>query len=641
MQTGYRGASMLHRCSPLVPISLLLAGCPDPEPADTDTETRGTTTTGPATVGTTEGPDADTSSDGGGTGTSTGPGLDTGTEAGTSTTGAGASSSSDGPALPPTATDDEYFWVQGPAPLDVDAAGGLLDNDLPVGSSVVDADLQSARGGDISVQPGGAFTYEAPAGFWGVDSFAYTIDNGDGEQAMATVTVHVRPVLAPVAELPTWEAGFTMLGKTPAELPINVEGLLAGDLRTLGDWNGDGIEDLGVVANLTDLYGDGSYGTDNQGPIYVVLGGPYSGDPTPAGLEADMGGFAILPPANNNGDPATVSSGDFDGDGQRDLAVTAPFFFLSGRAHVLYGNQTTSSFGLTAWDYVNEGFLINQFNRPLFGVGDFTGDGRDELAFHGCSVILGADQVTSFMGATLPAGVGFSLTGFTTCRVEPLHDVDGDGLPELLLFVYDDPADARAYVMWSQPAPTDTSFDGLISAGEGYYVFDSGTAGVLGQWRWVSGGGDVDGDGRGDILIDADDALVVAYGKDATGEQDAEEIWAGTGGFRIDTPGVSAGAARIVGDVNGDGRADLLVVRPELDQAYVLYGGPASQRALPDPAGDGLDGFVIDGIGLGVRMRTTSGDWNGDGLADVAFGALDSLGNRGALHVVYGVRTGP
>lgn len=85
----------------------------------------------------------------------------------------------------------------------------------------------------------------------------------------------------------------------------------------------------------------------------------------------------------------------------------------------------------------------------------------------------------------------------------------------------------------------------------------------------------------------------------------------------------------------------MLVVRQDLDRAFVLYGAPAAQRNLPDDAGDGLDGFVIDGIDLGVRLRTTSGDWNGDGLADVAFGAQDSLGNRGALHVVYGVRTGP
>jgi len=634
---------------PLASIPLLV-GCPDPSPTPADTETEtGTgatteldTTIAPPVSTTSEGPVLDSSSDGSSSGTATTATTSEGTDT-TGTTGTTTgSSSSEGPVLPPAATDDEYFWVQGPAALDVDDAEGVLGNDVPGGGiSVVASDPLSARGGTVVVVPTGGFTYAAPAGFWGVDSFGYTIEDFFGNQSLATVTVHVRPVLAPVGELPTWEAGFTMLGKTPAELPINVEGLLAGDLRTVGDWDGDGIEDLGVVANLTDLYGEASYGSDNEGPVYILLGGPYSGDPVPADVEVGMGGFAILPPQSGNGDPATVSSGDFDGDGLRDLALTEPLYFLSGRAQVLYGNQTTVTFELPDWDFVNQGFTISQFNRPLFGVGDFTGDGRDELAFHGCSVILGADSVSSWVGAGLPPGVGFSLGGFGTCVVEPLHDVDGDGLPELLFFVYDDPTEARAYVMWSQPGPANTTFDALVAAGEAYYLYDSGTTDVLGQWRWASGGGDVDGDGRGDILIDADEALVVAYGKDSTGEQDAEEVWAGTGGFRIDTPGLLGGAARIVGDVNGDGRADVLVVRSELDQAYVLYGEPATERDLPDATGDGLDGFVIDDIALGARMRTTSGDWNGDGLADVAFGALDSLGTRGALHVVYGVRTGP
>jgi hypothetical protein len=626
----------------------LLVGCvdPDPDPVPGQSETEAGTTTLDTTTSVTPmtSTGLDSSSDGSSSSTVTGVDTtgSTGSTDGTGSTGSTGSSSTDGAVLPAAASDDEYFWVQGPASLDVDDAGGVLDNDLPAAEiSVVTSDPLSARGGTVSVEPGGGFTYAAPAGFWGVDSFAYTIEGGDGSQSLATVTVHVRPVLAPVGELPTHEAGFTMLGKTPAELPINVDGLLAGDLRTLGDWDGDGIEDLGVVANFTNLYNEGGAGTDNEGPVYVVRGGPYSGDPTPAALEADMGGFAILPPPSNNGDPATVSSGDFDGDGMRDLAITSPFYLLSGRGYVLYGNQTTTSFALTSWDYVNDGFQLNQFYPALFGIGDLTGDGRDELAFHGCSVILGADQVVGFSGTALPPGVGFSLTGFASCAVEPLHDVDGDGLPELLLHVYDDPFDARAYVMWSQPAPTDTTFDALVAAGDGYYLFDSHALGALGQWRWVSGGGDVDGDGRGDILVDADHALVVAYGKDSVGEQDIEEIWAGVGGFRIETSGVSAGAARIVGDMNGDGRADVLVVRPELDRAYVLYGAPAIERSLPDAAGDGLDGFVIDGMGLGVRIRTTSGDWNGDGLADVAFGALDSLNGRGALHVVYGVRTGP
>lgn len=625
---------MVRRAS-LVPLlgSLVATGCFESGvtlPGETETDaatTTGSTSLGPTSVDSTV-TDADTSTSSGDTSTATTADPDT--------------SSSTGPGTPVAAADDEYFWVQGPAALEVEADEGLLANDLPGGEVlIVSADLQSTRGGDVATEPGGGFTYEAPAGFWGVDSFSYTIEDGAGAQSQATVTIHVRPIVAPIAELPTHEAGFTMLGKTAAELPLNAEGRLAGDLASVGDWDGDGIEDLGVVANHTALYGEGSSGSDNEGPVYVVLGGPYSGNPEPTDLDNNQGGFGVQGGPSGNSDPGTVSGGDFDGDGMRDLAIMAPFTNLLGSGMVVHGNRATTSFSLAGWDFEADGFQITNFARRLVGIGDLTGDGRDELAFRGCSVILGADAVASWSGTTLPAGVGFALTGYTTCFPEPLGDVDGDGLPELLMHVYDDATNHRAYVMWSQPAPTDATFDELVAAGEGYYIFASNLGGFYGEWIWVSGGGDVDGDGRGDILIDAQNVIAVAYGKDTTGEQDAVDFYGGIGGFRINTPGVPGGGARIVGDVNGDGRADVLVVRQDLDRAFVLYGAPAAQRNLPDDAGDGLDGFVIDGIGLGVRLRTTFGDWNGDGLADVAFGAQDSLGNRGALHVVYGVRTGP
>ncbi|MCH9684710.1 MAG: hypothetical protein K0V04_24960 [Deltaproteobacteria bacterium] len=540
----------------------------------------------------------------------------------------------------PTAIDDEYAWLQGPASLGVDTAEGLLANDAPAdGIILVSSDVRSARGGFISTEPGGGFVYEAPEGFWGVDSFGYTIEDEGGMQSTGSVTIHVRPVLAPISELTVHEAGLTILGKSAAELPAAVESRLGGDLRSLGDWDGDGIDDLGIVANHTRLYDESEAASDNEGPIYVVLGGEYDGDLDLSDLDNNQGGFAVQGGNTSNSDPATVVGGDFNGDGQRDLATTAPFQDLSGAAYLVYGDQRTQSFSLAAWDFEHQGFIINQFSRLFAGIGDMTGDGRDELAFSGCGVILGADQIASYGGNTPPMRGGFSLSGFSVCHAQRLGDVDGDGLPELLMYVYDTPGSAFAYVMWSQPTPADTTFDAMIAAGDGYYIFDSGLGNFYGDWRWASGGGDVDGDGRGDILINAENILAVAYGKATTGQQNAVDFYGGVGGFRINTNGVTGGAARIVGDVNGDGLADILIVRQDLDQAYVLYGGPAAQRDLPEADGDGLGGFVIDGIGLGVRMRTTSGDWNGDGLADVAFGAQDSLGNRGAVHVVYGVRT--
>ena len=620
-----------------LPACLFLVGCFDPEGAgDAETDGDATTTggmTAAMTMSTTSASTTDPS-------TSTDPTTptDTGDPTTTTTDPTGTSSSSTGTPPPAAAMDDEYYWVQGTEALEVDGAEGLLANDSPAGDvSVTSADLSSLRGGDVSTEPGGGFTYDAPGNFWGYDTFSYTIEDDAGNESMATVTVWVRPIVAPVDDFPTHEAGFSFIG--------DAGDLVGGDVRTVGDWDGDDIEDLGIVANHTNLYGEGSSGSDNEGPVYILLGGEYDGDPEPSDLENNQGGFAISPTVTSNGDPATVVGGDWNGDGMGDLAITTPFYNLLGRAWVILGDQSTTSFNIESWDYDADGFIINNFNSglvPLASVGDFTGDGSDELAYSGCRTILGADSVDGWTGADLPAGTGFTVSGLGTCYAEELADVNGDGDPELLMFAYDDPPDAFAYVLWSNGAQGDTTFADIVDDDAGYYIFDSGLGAFFGDWDWVSGGGDVNGDGRGDILINAENIIAVGYGKDETGDQNAVDFHGGLDGFRINTTARGGGAARIIGDMNGDGQADIAITDPSSSQIYVLYGSEAAQRDLPETDGDGLDGFIIDGATLGVRLRTTSGDWNGDGLADLAVGAQDSfVDDRGAVYVVYGVRTGP
>ena len=616
-----------------LPACLFLVGCFDPEGAgDGDTDGTATSTDG-MTAATMSATSPSTTAP-----TATDPTVATDTEDPTTTTDpTDASSSSTGTPPPADAADDEYYWVQGTDALEVDGADGLLANDSPAGDvAVTSADLTSARGGDVSTEPGGGFTYDAPGNFWGWDTFSYTIEDGAGNESTATVTVWVRPIVAPLSDFPTYEAGFSFVG--------DAGDYVGGDVRSVGDWDGDGIEDLGIVANETLLYSEGSSGSDNEGPVYILFGGDYDGDPEPSDLENNQGGFAISPTVTSNGDPATVVGGDWNGDGMGDLAITTPFYNLLGRAWIILGDQGTTSFNIESWDYDADGFIIDSFNgslAPFASLGDYTGDGSDELSYGGCRTILGADSVDGWTGADLPAGVGFSVTGFDFCSAEELPDVNGDGDPELLMFAYDDPADAFAYVLWSQAAPMDTTFTDLVDDDLGYLIFDSGLGGFFGSWNWVSGGGDVDGDGRGDILINATNVIAVGYGKDEMGGQDAVDFHGGLGGFRINATARAGGAARIVGDMNGDGLADIAITDPA-GQIYVLYGSAAAQRDLPEVDGDGLDGFIVDGLTLGDRVRTTSGDWNGDGLADLAVGAQNSFADdRGAVYVVYGVRTGP
>jgi len=172
----------------------------------------------------------------------------------------------------------------------------------------------------------------------------------------------------------------------------------------------------------------------------------------------------------------------------------------------------------------------------------------------------------------------------------------------------------------------------------------------------VSGAGDVNGDGFGDLLIGAprmsSGSAIVLFGS-------AGGSLGGGGDFRFDgigsndRLGVSVSDA---GDVNGDGVSDLIVGAeaadsdsdPRAGAAYVVFGvsgGFADGFDLSDL--DGQDGFRIGGDFRGDgagRSVSGAGDINGDGVDDLVVGAPEAFrssnyGSSGAAYVVFGSAT--
>jgi uncharacterized repeat protein (TIGR01451 family) len=93
----------------------------------------------------------------------------------------------------PIATNDLYGSI-GNVGLNVPAAGGLLANDVdPNGDPlavVAPIPTTSAQGGALSISSNGAFTYNPPVGFEGIDTFTYTVsDGGQTNTALVTITV--------------------------------------------------------------------------------------------------------------------------------------------------------------------------------------------------------------------------------------------------------------------------------------------------------------------------------------------------------------------------------------------------------------------------------------------------------------------
>ena len=114
-------------------------------------------------------------------------------------------------------------------------------------------------------------------------------------------------------------------------------------------------------------------------------------------------------------------------------------------------------------------------------------------------------------------------------------------------------------------------------------------------------------------------------------------------GFRIDgaaagdNAGISVAAA---GDMNGDGRPDILVAAYRADEAAgqvaVIFGGttgPVSLGALAPGQGMLIAGLPGDWLGFSVEG---AGDVTGDGIADAVLGAFGMAGSLGGAYLVYG-----
>jgi hypothetical protein len=166
--------------------------------------------------------------------------------------------------------------------------------------------------------------------------------------------------------------------------------------------------------------------------------------------------------------------------------------------------------------------------------------------------------------------------------------------------------------------------------------------------------GDINGDGWADLIVGAphsggDDpgATVVVFGGAALTTVNAASL--GTQGFVI--RGTSANpitgeSVAGVGDVNGDGLADLGIgvwglsddsYIPLATESYVVFG--RTDAADIDLGNLGSQGFVIQSRASAGRSNARiapAGDLNGDGLADLLVGTGQSNGGRGTSYLVFG-----
>lgn len=184
--------------------------------------------------------------------------------------------------------------------------------------------------------------------------------------------------------------------------------------------------------------------------------------------------------------------------------------------------------------------------------------------------------------------------------------------------------------------------------------------------------GDVNGDGFADLIL-GDPAADVEEGA----RSDAGKVYVIYGRSGLEStydlskshadivvtgarPGDMLGTAVAVGDINGDGRLDLIIGaagadgpdglperRRDAGAVYVIYGRPTPNKLID--IFDGDQDITIHGETPGDRFGASAatGDLNGDGIVDLIIGATDADGprkeraNAGQVYVFFGSTSFP
>ena len=205
-------------------------------------------------------------------------------------------------------------------------------------------------------------------------------------------------------------------------------------------------------------------------------------------------------------------------------------------------------------------------------------------------------------------------------------DATGDGVPELLI-IGGGPGLAW---LWSGPP----SGAGNLADAHAQFGWSDRGDGPL----YAPGIGDVTGDGQGDVVLTSPGAwdqagrLYAFRGPVAAGDHDVKDADVVIDGVGDDFLGIDVAVGS---DATGDGLDDVLVGAMSMEDgggAYLLA-GPITTGDARSRAATTLRGAPGDAAGGGVAFV---GDVDGDGVADLAVGAQDAAGGLGAVYVVAG-----
>jgi hypothetical protein len=341
----------------------------------------------------------------------------------------------------------------------------------------------------------------------------------------------------------------------------------------VGDVNGDGKPDI-VVANSVDY------------TLSVLLNTTAPGAVTPS--------FATPQVFKTGSYPVGVALADINGDGMPDVILANV-----GDNTVSVLLNTTAPGATTAAFADQQTFATGSYPVAV-AVGDFNGDGKPDLA-----VVNEGDSTVSVLLNTTAAGAttaSFSAeqpfpTGSGPIAVT-VGDLNGDGMPDVIV-ANGGSNSVSVLLNTTQPGGSAASFAAQKSFNTGAYPVGVAV-------------GDINGDGTPDIVVansgthfNPQHSVSVLLNTTAPGATTAS--FAAQKTFATGAESCSV----VLSDVNGDGKADLVVANQAERTVSVLINTTAPGAATPSFTPHQT--FTTGNEPISVALA----DMNGDGLPDI------------------------